>query len=299
MYIFIVHKYKLTLELKYKPLDKTDLESFYVERKKIPYFGVHWHYHEEFELMLTLKGEGVRIVGDNMDHFNDSELVLMGAGLPHLFKNEEKDESSPADYIVVKFRDLLMESSFFSLPEFSKIRQLLIASKRGIVFSHKTTKQLKNQIIKLSESSGPSKIIHFISIFETLSEAEDFKLLSSEDFHIKASTKGEERIQKVIDYIGKSYIKDISLDDLAEVACMTTNSFCRYFKNRTGKTAFEFIREFRVNKACQMLINGEKSISEICYDSGFNSFSSFNRIFKNLKNISASEYKNKYIRLNS
>ena len=80
---------------------------------------------------------------------------------------------------------------------------------------------------------------------------------------------------------------------------MTTNSFCRFFKSRTGKTAFEFIREFRINKACQMLINGEKSIAQICYDTGFNSFSSFNRIFKNLKNISASEYKNKYAKLNT
>ncbi|PCI33652.1 MAG: hypothetical protein COB60_07400 [Flavobacteriaceae bacterium] len=299
MYIFIANKLSLTLELKYKPLDKKDVESVFVQRKKIPYFGVHWHYHEEFELMLTLKGEGVRIVGDNMDHFKDSELVLMGTGLPHLFKNEEKDESSSADYIVVKFRDLFEGTSFFSLPEFSQIRQLLKASKRGIIFSHKTTNQLKNQIIKLSESSAANKIMHFISVFNILSEAEDYKFLASEDFHLKASTKGEERIQKVIDYIGENYIKDISLEDLAEVAFMTTNSFCRYFKNRTGKTAFEFLREFRVNKACQMLINGEKSISAICYDSGFNSFSSFNRIFKNLKNISASEYKNKYINLNS
>jgi AraC-like DNA-binding protein len=123
--------------------------------------------------------------------------------------------------------------------------------------------------------------------------------MASEDFQLKDSSKGEDRIQNVINYIGENYIKDISLDDLAEVAYMTTNSFCRYFKSRTGKTAFQFIREYRVNKACQMLINGKKSIAEICYDNGFNSFSSFNRIFKNLKNISASEYKNKYMNLNS
>jgi len=299
MNIFIVDKFFQPLELKYKPLDKSDLESFYVERKKIPYFGTHWHYHEEFELMLFLKGEGVRIVGDNMDHFNGSELVLMGAGLPHLFKNEEKNEASSADYIIIKFKDLFEGKSFFSLPEFSQIKQFLKSSKRGIIFSHKTVEKVKESIIKLAESSGIEKILIFIEIFKIISEAEDYQFMASEDFHLKASSKGEDRIQNVIDYIGENYIKDISLDDLAKVAFMTTNSFCRYFKSRTGKTAFEFIREFRVNKACQMLINGEKSIAEICYDTGFNSFSSFNRIFKNLKNISASEYKNKYISLNS
>jgi len=288
------------LELKYKPLDKSDRESFYVERKKIPYFGTHWHYHEEHELMLTLKGEGVRIVGDNMDHFNGSELVLMGSGLPHLFKNEEESESSAADYVIIKFKDLFEGENFFSLPEFARINQLLKNAKRGIIFSHQTVEKVKKSIIKLSETSnGVDKILIFIKIFKIISESKDYKFLASESFILKSSSKGEDRIERVIDYITENYTKDISLEDLAKVSYMTTNSFCRYFKSRTGKTAFEFIREFRVNKACQMLINGEKNIATICYDTGFNSLSSFNRIFKNLKNISASEYKNKYLILNS
>jgi len=265
----------------------------------IPYFGTHWHYHEEFELLLTLKGEGVRIVGDHMDHFEGSELVFMGAGLPHLFKNEEKDVSSSADYIIVKFKDLFESESFFSLPEFSTINNFLKNAERGILFSKKTVKKVKRLLIELADSKGTDRILLFIQVFKIISEAEDYQYMASEGFFLKSSSKGEDRIQKVIDYITENYIKDISLEDLADVSYMTTNSFCRYFKNRTGKTAFEFIREFRVNKACQMLINGEKSIADICYDTGFNSFSSFNRIFKNLKNISASEYKNKYISLNS
>ena len=95
--------------------------------------------------------------------------------------------------------------------------------------------------------------------------------------------KEEDRLQNVIDYISKNYFKDISLQDLSDLSHMTTNSFCRFFKNKTGKTAFEFIREYRINKACQMLMNGRKSISQICYETGFNSFSSFNRVFKQLK----------------
>lgn len=287
------------MELKYKPSDKSSTDSFYVERKKIPYYGTHWHYHEEYELLLTLKGEGVRIVGDKMDHFKGSELVLMGAGLPHLFKNEAKDESSSADYIIVKFKDIFEGVSFFSLPEFTQISQFLTKAKRGILFSKKTINNVKKLLIKLADCEGVDRILLFIQVFKIISEATDFQYMASEEFFLKPSNKSEDRIQRVIDYIGENYIKDISLDDLAEVSCMTTNSFCRYFKNRTGKTAFEFIREYRVNKACQMLINGEKSISDICYDIGFNSLSSFNRIFKNLKNISASEYKNKYISLNS
>lgn len=287
------------LELKYKPLEKSESESLYIERKKMPYFGDNWHYHEEHELMFTIKGEGVRIVGDNMDHFKGLEIVMIGGGLPHLFKNELSEKGAAADFIVIKFKDLFEDQSFFSLPEFSKISKFIQDSKRGIIFPRKTGKKLKKDLIKFSKSKGASKIILFISIFKALSEEKKYRFLSSEDFVLKTSSKGEDRIQKVINYIGENYIKDISLEDLADISNMTTNSFCRYFKSRTGKTPFQFIREFRVNKACQMLINGEKSIAQVCYDTGFNSFSSFNRIFKNLKKVSASEYKSKYMYLKS
>ena len=95
----------------------------------------------------------------------------------------------------------------------------------------------------------------------------------------------------------ENYIKEITLKELSEISCMTPNSFCRYFKDRTGKTAFQFIREYRISRACQMIINTRKPLSQIYLDSGFNSLSSFNRVFKSIKGISSSEYKSKYQRL--
>lgn len=286
------------MELKYKPFQISDSESFYVERKKVPYFGTNWHYHESHELMFTIKGQGLRIVGDHIDHFSEPELVLLAGGLPHLFKNEEKETDSAADFIVVKFQSLFKEESFFSLPEFSNISRMIENSKRGIIFSRSAIRKVRKPLIDLSESKGAERIINLMIVLNILSNETNYKFMASEEFHLKENSKGEDRIQKVINYIGDNYVKEISLEDLAEVSYMTTNSFCRYFKSRTGKTAFQFIREYRVNKACQMLINGKKSIAEICYDTGFNSLSSFNRIFKNLKKISASEYKGKYLKLN-
>lgn len=287
------------MKLEYFPSKISNFESFYVERKKFPYFGGHWHYHEEFEILCTIKGEGVRIVGDDMNHFDGEELVFLGSGLPHLFKNDEKDATNPVDFIVVKFNRNFRGLPIFTLPEFSKIDRFLMSSNRGLIFSSHTYKKVKKELIQLANSDEADRVIRLISVLNILSDETEFQYLASEDFSTKVSVKGEDRTQKVIDYISDNYTKDITLEHLAEVAYMTTNSFCRFFKSRTGKTAFQFIREFRINKACQMLINGEKSIAEICYDTGFNSFSSFNRIFKNLKNISASEYKNKYMSLNA
>jgi AraC-like DNA-binding protein len=273
-------------------------ESFYVNRKKLPYFGGHWHYHEEFELMYTIKGGGIRIVGDNMDHFHENELVFIGSNVPHLFKDDYKDDEASTDSIVLKFNNLFKGQNLFTLPEFQNIANFLKTAGRGIIFSKKTVKKVKKILIQLSKSEGAERFVHLFAVLNILANEENFQYLASEHFTLKTTNKGDDRTQKVIEYISENYNKDISLDDLAQVAFMTTNSFCRYFKKRTGKTVFQFLREFRINKACQMLINGEKTIAEICYDTGFNSFSSFNRIFKDLKNISASEYKSKYILIN-
>ena len=142
------------MELKYKSSQILETESFYVERKNIPYFGSNWHYHESHELLFTIKGQGVRIVGDNIDHFTGSELVLMGGGLPHLFKNEEKEEDSDADFIIVKFKNLLKEASFFSLPEFADILYLIENSKRGIIFSKSTVFKIHKPLIHRRQSAN-------------------------------------------------------------------------------------------------------------------------------------------------
>lgn len=285
------------MELKYRPCENLESESFYVKRNKAPYFGPDWHYHDEYELILTLKGEGVRIIGDEMDQFTAPELIFMGSNLPHLFKN--KEDETDVDYIILKFRDDIEQLPIFKLPELKKVKGLLRKSNRGILFSKETVKKITPLFIKLAENEDCSRVIGFLQILDILSSAIDYEYIASEKFSLQLFEEGENRLQNVINYLGEEYTRDITLEELAEVAHMTKNAFCRYFKEKTGKTAFAYLREYRVSKACQMLIDGNKTITEICYDTGFNSFSSFTRIFKSLKNISASEYQNKYAQLNS
>ena len=91
----------------------------------------------KLEYIPSIKGEGVKIVGDNMDHFNDNELVLIGSRVPHLFKNEKADKSFNVDYIVIKFNDYLSGQVIFSLPELHEIIPFLKKANRSILFSKK------------------------------------------------------------------------------------------------------------------------------------------------------------------
>ena len=285
------------MKLRYKSFNESNFSSVYAKRKKAPYFGVNWHFHDEFELMYIIKGEGVRVVGDRMDYFNKEELVFLGSGVPHVFKNDKNASQNEVDYIVVKFNRIIGGQDLFKIPELAPINRFLKRAGKGLIFSDTTVMKLKKQLIKLAKSKNEDRIILLLKVLKILSAQEDNNELSTDTFLLKNTSAGEDRTKKVINYISENYNKNISLEDLASISYMTTNSFCRYFKNRTAKTAFQLIREFRINKACQMLINGEKYISQICFDTGFNSLSSFNRVFKPLKHISATEYKSKYSNL--
>lgn len=285
------------MKLNYVTLSKPETESFYVSRRTEAYKGDNWHYHDEFEILLSIKGGGVMIVGDKITNYNAGELMLLGSSLPHLFKNTGIDaDEDEVDFIVVKFSSQFLNQSLFDTPEFSRIKNFIKKANRGLIFSKQFSSEIKPFLVDLTECKGADRMILLFKILNKLSKENDLKNIASKNYS-SINFKEEDRLQNVIDYISKNYFKDISLQDLSDLSHMTTNSFCRFFKNKTGKTAFEFIREYRINKACQMLMNGRKSISQICYETGFSSFSSFNRVFKQLKKVSAKEYKKKYFDL--
>jgi AraC-like DNA-binding protein len=225
-------------------------------------------------------------------------LVLLGSKVPHLFKNELEDSSSQVDYIIIKFKPVLINKFVDNVPEFSNVKSLLENAHQGTIFEQMDNYLILEDLIRICESKGADRLIRLISTLNRLALIKQTRSLTSVNFNlICLESENEDRLQRVINFIVKNYVSEISLKELSDLSYMTTNSFCRYFKERTGKTAFQFIREYRISRACQMIINSRKSISQICRDTGFNSFSSFNRVFKAVKGISASEYKSKYQRL--
>ena len=273
-----------------KLLSPTD--SFLAERRKTPYFGNNWHYHNEIELLLIIKGQGVRIVGDNMSHFGDNQLVLLGSNLPHLFRNED-DETKEVDYIVIKFLYSLCDISIFKIPELKTVNNLLKRSARGVLFKSEAVKNVKRKLIQLSKSQGVDKITNLIEVLGNLSKQEDFDYLASESYNIGLASKDKERTQVVIDFITQNYSENIRLEDLASLIHMTTNSFVDISrKTQEIQPLILFVNLELIRHV--NFINSDQKISQICYSTGFNSVSTFNRIFKMIKGLSASNFRLNY-----
>jgi AraC-like DNA-binding protein len=83
----------------------------------------------------------------------------------------------------------------------------------------------------------------------------------------------------------------ISLDQVAAVACMSIPAFCRYFKRSTKKTYIEFLNEVRIGYACNVLQETEKTVVEICYESGFNTIANFHKQFLKVKKCTPLQYR--------
>ncbi|MFY0651631.1 MAG: helix-turn-helix domain-containing protein [Cyclobacteriaceae bacterium] len=280
------------MELLYKKEENAPSGSFFVNRVQEPVLDINWHFHEEFEIIYIIKGRGIRLVGDNLSSFRSGELVLVGPNIPHLWRTTKN--LSAVDRIIIKFDELPGGVNLFSIPEFAKIKTLLKKSETGVSFGMDTVEKVERQIIELSTMEGVSKWTCLLDILNVLSLDINTENLSSPYLKIASNNTEENRLSKVISYISENYNKDIVLDNVADIASMTIQSFCRFFKKRTNKTFIQFLNEYRIGKACVLLVENKMTISEICYELGYNSTTNFNRVFKRQYSCTPMEYRKKY-----
>jgi AraC-like DNA-binding protein len=282
------------MKLLYKKEEIEPVNSFYVKRVKEPVLDINWHFHEEYEIIYIIKGNGVRLVGDNISNFQSGELVLVGPNMPHLWRTTKN--VSLVDRIIIKFGESPNGIDLFGLPEFSSIQALLKNSNTGISFRPDVIQKVHSHFLEIAAVAGPQKWIHLLQILTILSNNMDYERLSSPYVSVSTQNMGEIRLSKVISYISENFDQEISLDEIADIASMTVQSFCRYFKKRTNKTFIQFLNEYRIGKACVLLIENKIPIGQIWSELGFNSSTNFNRVFKRLYGCTPLDFRKKYFK---
>jgi AraC-like DNA-binding protein len=259
------------------------------------HFSFPWNYHGEFEIVYVIKSYGTRFVGDHVGEFTDGDLVLLGSNVPHLWKNapEFYAEDTPlrVNAIVVQFPKDFMEGMVNAHPEFRNIRDLFFRADRGVRFTGRDATLLGEQLKLLLAAKGLERLLMFIRILEQMALARGYQLLASEVYRTKMPIGKEERLGKILNYIQLNYQSETSVDAMAKKFGMNTAAFCRYFKESTSKSVVQYTNEMRVGYACKLLMDKAMTISEICFECGFNNISNFNRIFKRINGCSPSAYR--------
>lgn len=257
-------------------------------------FNFPIHFHPEFELNYISRGKGAkRIVGDHMMEIDDLELVLVGPNLYHGWEDYHHNKSQIHEITIQFPRDLFGED-MLSKNVLKPIKEMLHHSQRGISFSKATIKQVEEKILSLSNKRGFDSFIELQTLLYDLSISRDQKLLTNVTFQRNTDFHNSDRIEKVYHYIKENFNKKIKLEEAADLLNMSVVSFTRLIKQRTGKSFVDFVNEMRLGYATRLLIESNKSISEICFECGFNNISNFNRIFKKKQGITPSEFRSSF-----
>ncbi|MCX2680491.1 AraC family transcriptional regulator [Galbibacter sp. EGI 63066] len=250
----------------------------------------YWHYHPEIELVYVKGGAGKRQIGSHISYYTDGDLILIGSNLPHCGFTDKFTGNE--DEVVIQMLPDFLGAELMSKPEMNNINLLFKRCKGGLAFTGKTKEVLGEQIEAMENMNNFDRLLAFLSILNELQLSKEYQILNAEGYSLQADVQDNDRINVVFNYVKTHFQEQIPLEEIANISGMTVPSFCRYFKQITGKTFTHFVNEYRLVHASKLLAEKPIGITEICYESGFNNFSYFNKSFKKFTGKSPSQYRN-------
>ena len=254
--------------------------------------GGFWHFHPEYELVLNIKSNGTRIIGDSIELFDCYDMVFFAGNIPHCWNYYRHTNDLPDKHgIIVHFKLASIGDAFLSQHELHEFNELLNIAERGIVFSIEDAKKAEEHLIQMINNKGIDKMIGFFNLIKIMVASEKRGYLCSENYKLAFDERGNKRMTDVYTYIRDNYFKPMSLDDIAKIAGMSPFAFTRYFKKNSGAGFVEYLNRVRTNKACYLLRETEYQVHDIAMECGFASISNFNKHFRKTEGISPRDYR--------
>lgn len=276
----------------YEKILTNPLNSFHAHDEVGPVINCVFHVHSEFELVYVVSSFGTRFVGDNISNFGAGNLTMIGPMLPHHYYNSPSDSLSKSwgHARLLQFKEDFAGPMLFKIPEMKHVRKMLDAASYGIEFREPAIRQGLELFNRLFKIKGGRRVALFLELLTVLSESRYVKLSSLAASH---TLRFDDRMDGILQFIHSEMEagRDISLKKAASFASMSPEAFCRYFRRASLKGFVEYVVDQKIGKACGMLLNTSKGISEICYSSGFRNLSNFNRHFLNIKGMTPKEYR--------
>ncbi|MFS4418001.1 AraC family transcriptional regulator [Maribacter sp. 2307ULW6-5] len=245
------------------------------------------HVHKEIQITYIVKGNGSLVVWDSVHSYVSGDLFVIGSDIPHVFKCFDGCKNSHR--ISIFFTAQTFGADFFEIEQLESIKAFFSLTQNG--FRLTNYKADVGQIMRsIPVADKFKKFLMFLELIEKLCRYDKERLTNFISTQGISSSEGN-RMRVVLDYVMENFRNIITLEEIAEVACMTPNAFCRFFKERTNKTFFSFLIEMRIEHACHLLKeNRDLSVAGVSIESGFKSITNFNRKFKKCKGMTPSEY---------
>ena len=247
-----------------------------------------WHIHPEYEIVYVKNGTGVLRIGNKVKTYQMGALVFLGGNIPHSdFGNTQFENGQE---VVVQFSQEFVQKKLSIFPEFSNIKRLIGASKQVLLFDDLVKKELSTAFERFNSLDTQEKLVNLLHILAYLSNTSHYhKLFHHEPYHTYGE-KESKRLKLIFEYINENYYQKFEIRDIASKVGLTPNSFSRFFKKTTNRTFIDFLNEFRIRKAADGLQEGEGTISEMMFRSGFTNPSYFTKQFVKYQGLTPTSF---------
>lgn len=269
-----------------------DNQSFKLEHYAVPLDDIMpIHKHKEWEISWIIKGKGSRIVGNSLEPIETGEVIILPPDLPHCWIFSQDGEEQYVESMTIQFPQDLIDGQILQFGEFAGIGKFLKKFGGGAILRDQDSCKAKEYISRIHKQSDGFRLLAFLEMMLFLSRTAQYRELNIASFYNKDKTQNNKRMEKVLKYISTNYMKDISLDDISNIASMNKSAFCSFFKKNTRTSFVNYLSRYRIEIATRLLRESNKPVSDICYEVGFNDIPHFNRLFKKKQGMSPSQYR--------
>lgn len=262
------------------------MNSFIFDHVRVlPHEQIGLNAHSTWEISYIIKGNGWRTLGGKREKFEPNEIILVPPDIPHEWTFNPA--SGAIENITIVFSDAFLTNTANAFPEYEPIIQSFSSISMPLKFTHSTLKSLSAIMKDMCDMNDADRLLALLKILSVISKSEDCNAMNCEITPHRALNW----LREIETYVRCNYQQAIKIDDIAHHMGMSRSTFCTTFKNRTGKTFITYVNDFRMNIAKGLLSQGQLSVSQVCYKSGFNDIPYFNRLFKKLNGMTPLAYK--------
>jgi AraC-like DNA-binding protein len=268
----------------YQKLTAAPDEGFVFKEIRAEGFDCPWHVHPEYELILVLRSKGYRIVADNISPLGAGDLVFVGPGLPHIWQNEPgANAQARVHALLIQFEEKFLGEELLGLPALKPLRQFFHRAGRGLHVLGRTRDEVSGLMREMARLRGFDRIVQLQRILAVLARSHECRELATSSFKAEAQLYDQERMDRVFQFLNSRFSQTVRLCEAARVVSMSEGAFSRFFHAHTGRTFPDFVNELRIGRACRLLTETDKTITEVAYGCGFESLTNFNRQFRRIK----------------
>lgn len=266
---------------------KVNLTRFNIDNHLVPNF------HDYFEIAYLYNGSAKICIKNQEYQLARGDMVIIGNNLIHTY---EACDNMPADFIWIAFMPNAVYLPGDSELDFEYIRPFYEQENNFLIPGANLEPLIPDHLIQMYNLLNDKETHYRIQVKTHLYELLNYIVLYYDNFEtvekIDYDKRQQEidRLKNVFEFMYSEYDEKITLEEAAEVACMSKHYFCKFFKKVTGFTFLEYLMKIRIDKAKELILQGKKSITEIAYDIGFDNLSYFYRTFKRLTRLNPGEY---------